>query len=32
LIDFEVDWLMIEIKDSYFIWSAYQTCYSCTWW
>jgi len=31
MIDLEVDWLMIEIKDSYFMWSTYQTWYSCTW-
>jgi len=23
---------MIEIKDSYFVWSTYQIWYSCTWW
>jgi len=23
---------MIEVKDLYIMWSAYQTCYSSFWW
>jgi len=32
LIDLEIDLLVIEVKDSYFMCSTYQTWYSCIWW